>query len=317
MTDEASSGQSDVSSERPVLEADLDAALWPDASGETEQPASPLITDGTPRLSARDRIRIERDRVARRRRRRIRGLATAAGVLVLASGIVIGITVKSHQDRHAPPAPPPPFGYVGPYAPVTLNADNSVTMARPGVTTPVLDFYEDFQCPECRAFEGSDGAVIQQLAEQGKVKVVYYPFTTYTTQPQQANSVRAWAAARCAPPGDWAEYHNLLYASQPAQTVSGGFPVSQLVHLGNVAGITSPAFAQCVRSQQYAVEDAPVSDQIINAGVSTMPAVILDGKVLGNGVTPAALREQILAKFPRKPTPAPSTGQHGRGKTSP
>lgn len=239
----------------------------------------------------------------------MRALTTGAGVLVLAAAVFVGITVKSHQDRHAPPPPPPRFGYLGPYAPVTLNVDNSVTMARPGVTAPVLDVYEDFQCPACRAFEGSDGVVIQQLAEQGKVKVVYYPFTTYTTQPQLANSVRAWAAARCAPPAHWAKYHNLLYANQPAQTASDGFAISQLVTLGKEAGITSAAFAQCVRSQQYAVDDAPFSDQITNAGVSSMPAVILDGKALGNGLTPSALREQILAKSPRKPTPAPSTGK--------
>ncbi len=115
----------------------------------------------------------------------------------------------------------------------------SVTMARPGVTKPILDVYEDFQCPACRAFEKSDGAVIQQLADQGKVKVVYYPFTIFSGQPQLANSVRAWAAAKCAPPGRWVKYHNALYANQPAQTTSGGFPVSQLIRLGKDVGIRS------------------------------------------------------------------------------
>ena len=267
-----------------------------------------MTANGAPRISPRDRIRIERERIARRRRR-IRALAAGAGALVLAAAAAVGI-IASRHGGHAP-IPPAPFGYQGPYAPVTLNADNSVTMARPGVSAPVLDVYEDFQCPACRTFEGSDGAVIQQLAEQGKVKVVYYVFTLYPGQPQLANSVRAWAAARCAPPSRWVRYHNELYANQPAQTASGGFPVSQLIRLGKDAGITSRAFAQCVQSQQYAVQDAPLSDQIINAGVGTMPALTLDGKALGGGLSPSALRKLILAKS-EKPKETSSGSNHGK-----
>jgi protein-disulfide isomerase len=239
---------------------------------------------------------MERDRNARRRWR-IRALTVSVGVLVLAAAAAVGVT--SHHGTHTTvPASPPPFGYAGPYAPVTLNADNSVTMDRHGVTKPVLDVYEDFQCPACRAFEKSDGAVIQQLADQGKVKVVYYPFTIFSSQSVLASSVRAWAAAKCVPPGRWVKYHNALYANQPSQTTVGGFSVSMLVRLGEDVGITSPAFAQCVRSQRYAAQDAPLSDQIINAGVgmSGMPALTLDGKVLGNSPTPSTLRKLILAR---------------------
>jgi protein-disulfide isomerase len=291
VTDRVPSSRSGADRERPVPEADLDAALWTD-SPDMAGPSRPFVTASVTQLPARDRIRMMRKRSARRRRW-IRVSAVGAGVAVLAAAAAFGITFH-HGGHTAVPASPAPFGYTGPYAPVTLNADNSVTMSQPGVTKPVLDVYEDFQCPACRTFEKSDGALIQQLAEQGKVKVVYYPFTIYSGQPQLDNSVRAWAAARCAPPGRWVKYHNALYASQPAQTASDGFPVSQLVRLGEEAGITGPAFAQCVRSQQYAPQDAPLSNQIINAGVSTMPALTLDGKVLGNSLTPSALRKLII-----------------------
>jgi protein-disulfide isomerase len=306
VTDKLPSSRPGASREDPVLESDLDAALWPDQPGMTG-PATPLTTNSVPRISARERMRMERDRSARRRRR-VRVSMVSVGVLVLAAAAAAGVT--SRHGRHtAVPAPPAPFGYAGPYAPVTLNADNSVTMAWPGVTKPVLDVYEDFQCSACRAFEKSDGAVIQQLADKGKVKVVYYPFTIFSDQPELASSVRAWAAARCAPPGRWVKYHNALYANQPAQTASSGFSVSQLIKLGDDVGITSPAFTQCVRSQQYAVQDEPLSDQIINAGVGVggMPALTLDGQALGNGLTPSALRKLILAK-PKKTNPIHNKG---------
>ena len=184
-------------------------------------------------------------------------------------------------------------GYAGPFAPVTLNLDNSVTMAKPGVTKPVLDVYEDFRCPACATFENAIGSMIQRLADHGQVKVIYYPFTAVSGQPQQAGSIRAWAAAKCAPANRWARFHNALYTNQPA--TSRGFPASALVQLGRDVGITSHAFAQCVRSQKYAAQDPPLSDQIINSGVSNAPILKLNGQVLDVGQTSSELRQRILS----------------------
>jgi protein-disulfide isomerase len=187
------------------------------------------------------------------------------------------------------------FGYSGPYAPVTLNADNSVTMAQPGVSEPVLDVYEDFQCSVCRTFEQRSGATIQQLADEGKLRVVYYPYTVFDSQPQRGNSIRAWAAAKCVPANIWARYHNSLYASQPTQTTADGFAVTALVRLGRNLGITNPSFAQCVQSQQYAVQDLPLSDQIMNSGVSSMLTLKLNGQLLDPRLSSSQLREQIIS----------------------
>ena len=335
-------------------EADLDAALWPDApapprsateaqpistvpeprsvkatisadktqrpgssaliaeappapSKRQEQPASadrladtmPLnpVSASRPVVSkprtmpARDRLLRERERQARRRRR-TRWSVAAAVIVVLLAGAAVG-TALLRQSR-APRMVQ--LEYAGPYAPVTLNVDNSVTMARPGVTGPVVDVYEDFQCRACRAFETTNGGMLERLADRGQVKVVYYPFTIFTSQPAQANSVRAWAAARCAPPSRWAKYHNALYANQPAETAVDGFSVGLLIRLGKKAGITSPVFAQCVRSQLYAMQNAPLSDQIMNGGVSRMPTLTLNGRVLHINPTSPGLRKQILAQ---------------------
>ena len=187
------------------------------------------------------------------------------------------------------------FGYSGPYAPVTLNADNSVTMAQPGVSQPELDVYEDFQCSVCRTFEQRSGATIQRLADEGKLKVVYYPYTVFDSQPQRGNSIRAWAAAKCVPANIWARYHNSLYASQPTQTTADGFAVTALVRLGRNLGITNPSFAQCVQSQQYAVQDLPLSDQIINSGVSSMLTLKLNGQLLDPRLSSSQLRQQIIS----------------------
>jgi protein-disulfide isomerase len=242
--------------------------------------------------SARERLRTERARLARRQRR-IRVLAVGAGVVVLvAAAVAVGVLGQHHRETRGVKAS---SEYAGPYAPVILNADNSVIMAQPGVTKPVIDVYEDFQCPVCRSFEKGNGGMIQRLADLGQVKVVYHPFTIFSAEPQQANSIRAWAAAKCAPANRWVRYHNALYASQPAETTVGGFPASLLVRLGKNAGIRSRDFAQCVQSQKYATQNPPVSNQITNGGVNNMLTLKLNGQVLNAQAQSTKLRRQILS----------------------
>jgi protein-disulfide isomerase len=283
-------------------EADLDAALWPAPAQPAPELPAPAQPAGTvparrpdraaapPRVSARERIRAER--AHRATRRRLRVAAGSVGVIVIlgaaAATAVIVLPARVSAVKVS-------TGYAGPFAPVTLNLDNSVTMAQPGVAKPVLDVYEDFRCPACTTFENAAGGMIQRLAQHGQVKVIYYPFTAVSGQPQQASSIRAWAAAKCAPARRWARYHNALYANQPTETTSGGFPASALVQLGQDVGITSHAFAQCVRSQKYAAQDPPLSDQIINSGVGNAPILKLNGRVLSVGQTASELRQRILS----------------------
>lgn len=283
-----------------------------DMSARSAEPGGSVTTRPRPTgpsysrsAAARERLRLEREQESRRRRRRLR-VITLGTIALIAAGVTTSIALQPSGTHHAPKVSAPParpgFGYSGPYAPVTLNADNSVTMAQPGVSQPVLDVYEDFQCSACRTFEQGSGATIQQLADQGKVKVVYYPFTVFGSQPQRASSIRAWSAAKCVPASLWARYHNLLYASQPAPTAAGGFTPSLLIRLGQTAGITSSGFAQCVQSQQFAVQDAPLSDQIMNSGVTSMLTLRLNGQALNPDVTAAQLRRVIISASSRKTT---------------
>jgi protein-disulfide isomerase len=245
------------------------------------------------RTPARDRLRVERERETRHRRR-VRAAAICVGLAVLiAAGAVTA--VLRHQASVGDVIVKTGSRYAGPYAPVTVNANKSVRMAQPGVTTPVLDVYEDFQCPPCRAFEKANGGVIQQLADQGKLKVVYYPFTIFSGQPQQANSTRAWAAARCAPAQNWVSYHNALFASQPALTKVNGFPLRLLAQLGKKAGIASPAFTRCVESQKYAKQDASLSGQIMSSGPDGLPTLRLNGQLVTVDPMSSALRQQLIS----------------------
>jgi protein-disulfide isomerase len=197
-----------------------------------------------------------------------------AGVLVLVLVLAAAGTV-AQRDRAAAES----TAYPGPYAPATMTAGNTVTMAQPGVTKPVLVIYEDFQCSVCDEFELANGGLIERLAYLGRVKVVYHLFTIFVgSQPRQANSTRAWAAAKCVPAHSWVGYHDLLYVHQPSETMQNGFPVTQLLALGRLSGLTGSAFTQCVTSQRYAAQLVRISNGISRRGINATPTVTLDGR---------------------------------------
>lgn len=251
------------------------------------------------RESARERIRRERDRQARRRQRN-RVLIVAGSVLgALVIAVIVILVARPGQTTGTSPATVRAAAYNGPFAPVTKNPDHSVTMSRPSVSTPVLDIYEDFQCPICDEFEQANGPRVQKLAYQGKVRVIYHPFTIFLgEQPAQDNSVRAWAAAQCVPAGSWLEYHNLLYANQPGERTPGGFPISLLLALGRKIGLTSRSFTQCVSSQRYAPLGVRLSERIIKSGIDSTPTVKLNGTTVSTAILVqpgTALQKLILA----------------------
>jgi hypothetical protein len=269
----------------------------------TANPASRVRT-----ASARDRMRTVRAREARRRRLTRAAIVGSSAIAVAAVGIWI-----NGLSGHGQPAPARAHpAYHGPYAPVTLNADNSVAMGQPGVSAPVLEVYEDFECSACGAFERTDGGLIQRLAFEGKVKVVYHLFTIFSTQPQEASSVRAWAAVKCAPPSMWAKYHNALYAAALAEAAAGRFTVSLLVRLGKDVGISSTDFIQCVQSQKFADLDPPVSDEIINSGLNSLPVLKLNGRTIAAGRTPSGLRRLIMSGSAGGPTVTTRSTQGAR-----
>jgi protein-disulfide isomerase len=205
---------------------------------------------------------------------RQRDLLINAAVLVL----ILVVTMAGALIQRARAAAESTL-YSGPYAPATATAGDTVTMAQPGITRPVIQVYEDFQCSVCYQFEVANGGLVERLAYEGLAKVIYHPFTIFVgSQPRQANSTRAWAAAMCVPVRSWVQYHNLLYTHQPAETAQDGFPVTQLLAIGRLSGLTGSDFTQCVTSQRYAAQLVPLSNRITDSGINATPTVTLNGR---------------------------------------
>ena len=148
----------------------------------------------------------------------------------------------------------------------TINPQQSVSVTVPvkrdGGTVVVgkddakvtLDIYEDFLCPYCGKFEQTYHQQIDQKIQAGAIKVRYHmlPLLNDRSDPPGYSLDAANAALLAADAGKFVEFHNSLYAAgtQP-QEGARGYDDDQLIKLGKDIGITSPAFAAGIKSNQY------------------------------------------------------------------
>ncbi|MFC7643401.1 DsbA family protein [Streptosporangium lutulentum] len=238
--------------------------------------------------STRDRVKAQREEQRQKERvRRVVTITAAAVVALAAVGASWWVAAKGSESEQATTA----------IAPITAAADGSFVMAKAGVEKPVLDVFEDFQCPACKGLEETTGATIKNLAAEGKAKVVYHPITIFTATVTRGNSVRAGAAIRCVPGGTpWIKFHDRLFKGQPSETAEG-FKIDDLVAWGKEAGVTAPDFEKCVTGQEKAADHAAYSTKILDTqNLKGTPTLKLNGTELGEDVAfkPASLREAVL-----------------------
>ncbi|TMR89514.1 DsbA family protein [Nonomuraea basaltis] len=237
--------------------------------------------------SAREKIKEQQAAAhAREKRKRLVTYVTAGAVAVAAVGLGWWYAASTSRPEEA----------AGALAPITVQSDGSVVMAKAGVTKPVIDIYEDFQCPACKEAERVSGQTFKNLAAEGKAKVVFHPITIFSEEPTKSNSVRAGNAVRCVADGkQWLAFHDLLFKNQPAETVEG-FKPGELVQWGKEAGVTAPDFQQCVTSGKNSEAQLSYSDKVRDEQKLThTPTVKLDGTEIDNQVifSPQRLRDEV------------------------
>jgi protein-disulfide isomerase len=262
------------------------------------------------RRSARERLAEERRQQARLAARRRALLITLSGLAVLALvvGITVFVTTKKEERTQKATA------YTGQLAPLTRNADGSIAMAKAGVNGPLLEIFEDFQCPICKEVENGSGGTIKRLAAEGKVKVLYRPFQLFQQEPLASNSRRAANAALCTPAGKWISYHDTLYNFQPPEGKKG-FSDKDLVAWGTDLGLTGSSFSPCVNNAQKSGQvDQMTTYATGNRKVTGTPTVFLNGKALdlqSQLLNPTALEQAITAAGQSSPAPSasPSTSK--------
>ncbi len=260
------------------------------AETSTTQATARHTDDGdSARAAATDvpETRAGRHAAARRTRRRSQLPLVVGAVVALAA--IAGLAWTLIGRSGGSDLPP---GVAGMGDPLTRGT------AKAGVK--VLDIYEDFQCPECGQFETLHGPSVRVLAESGDVKVNYHLRSGLDKDHQGDNSARAALAATCAASvGQFGEFHDQLFANQPP-TVGTGWTDDQLSQFAKDAGITGDqhdTWQKCVDDGTFVDYVASVEAGAVKAGITTDPAILLDGQPFPiTGLDAASFAKRVTGK---------------------
>ncbi|MCX6444638.1 MAG: thioredoxin domain-containing protein [Actinobacteria bacterium] len=153
---------------------------------------------------------------------------------------------------------------------ITYNADLK--------DVPVIDIYEDFQCPVCAQFEAAQGDYLESLIADKKATVVYH--TLSFLGPESIASANAAACA--ADESKFLDFHKMLYTNQPKEN-SGAWSNAALAEAGKSVGLTSQKFASCVNKGKFADWVGNVAAEGAKKNVNSTPTVFINGKELNRG----------------------------------
>jgi protein-disulfide isomerase len=228
--------------------------------------------------------------VEQKRQRKIRIIGGLVVVVVMAS--LIAIPFLTNKDAIIPTDSALPTGVTSDTYGVKVGSAWTATDAD---KIPLLQIWEDFQCPACARFEVAAGSAIQELIDAGKLRVEYRPtifldknlVSANTAAGNPNSSQRATLGFGCAADADAAEkYHAGVFASQPTEE-GAGFSTDTLVSIAESSGITGDAldsFTNCLTSEKYAGWVANSYAAFDSAGVSSTPTGLLNGTELSGDV---------------------------------
>jgi protein-disulfide isomerase len=170
----------------------------------------------------------------------------------------------------------PPSSNTSANVPAGVNSDGGVPVGT--ATSPVVDVYEDFQCPICKGFEDNVAPTLHQMVNDGQIKIVYHIMSFLDINLSNDSSKRAANAAGCAQDqGMFLAYHDQVYANQPT-TEGVGYTDDQLIQFAETVGIPDMArFQQCVANDTFGgwVTQMEVSSE--NDQVTGTPTLMVNG----------------------------------------
>jgi protein-disulfide isomerase len=233
----------------------------------------------------RDRATAAREAANAGERKRERTVRIVGGitVVVVVLGIIgVAVIAKNSQntDVSALPSANPAAALPKGVLPTDDPHKYGVPYGTGTAAAPVLEIWEDFQCPACDAVEKANGAGIESLADSGKIRLVWRPTTFLDGNLGNDSSARATAAWGCAiDAGKGKEYHNTIFANQPEKE-GAGYTDEQLIAFAGDAGITGAAldtFTSCFADRTYLGWAANSTDVFYSSNIAGTPFALLNG----------------------------------------
>ena len=296
------------------------------------------VTPGDGRLSknekreaARDKARILRED-QKKKDRRTKFLLQ--GGIILASLAIVAVIALVIVNSVRPVGPGPQNmasdgiqisqGSIATETPALKSDDKPVANKR-DEAAGILDIqmYVDYLCPVCGDFEKTNGEYISSLMENGKTTVEIHPITILDRLSQGTKySTRAANAAACVAnysPNQFYDFHNLLYANQPAENTTG-LTDDQLIEFATQAKVEAATdVSACITDQEFkswvnASTARALNGPIPNSNIDKVqgtPTVLVNGlKYEGSVSDLASFQAFVLqatgADFNEQSTPTPT-----------
>jgi protein-disulfide isomerase len=218
------------------------------------------------REAAAKRILERQQAVERRHKVTLWTSVAVVAVLVLAG--VIGFVLMSGQEKKIE---------AGARQSTPSVAVDEGTAFAVGTGPVTVDLYEDFMCPVCHEFENATGSAIKQLVAEKKITVRYHPVSILdeASSGTRYSTRAAGAVAAAAVDGKFLEYHDVLFANQPAEG-STGLDDAKLIELGRSVGL-GDGFAAAVEAKTYDAWVGKVTDTFAARGYNGTPTVVVNG----------------------------------------
>ncbi|WP_245156041.1 thioredoxin domain-containing protein [Nocardioides sp. 503] len=223
-----------------------------------------------------------RQQQAAERRRNLLVVAGVVVAMVLIVGVLFFVNASrdSADDIDAAPAGQSDFG---------------LTIGDSGAPHDVV-IYEDFLCPFCGQLERESSDQLDKLAKEGKVQVEYRPFNLLQTDYSVAAANAFAVLLDKEGPEVAKKFHDLIYADQPSE--SGEQPGADwLLEKAVDAGADEAAVKPGIEglTEKDWVEDA--TKAAADAGVSSTPTILLDGKAYQDGRTIEEIADNLVAEL--------------------
>ncbi|MFE2036534.1 DsbA family protein [Streptomyces scopuliridis] len=237
------------------------------------------------KAAARERLREERERQARKDkvRRQLVVIGSAVVVLAIAGGVGFAV-VQANKPSHWE-AMKDEKSVVAPKN--TEGTDGTTVVIGKADAKNTLELYEDSRCPVCATFEQTVGETVHNGVDSGKFKIRYVGATFIDNSDNgtgSKNALSALGAALNVSPDAFLQYKTALYSAKfhPEETNDKFAKDSYLIQVADSVSALkgNAAFRKDVTDGTYDAWAMKMSATFDKSGVGGTPTLKLDGKKL-------------------------------------
>lgn len=237
-------------------------------------------------------LRLEQERAAREKRIRKVVMISVVGVVAVALiGVVVWMVLGANRQQPAASAAAASAAEIG--------AVHSDALVLGKDNAPVtLDVYQDYMCPYCGQFERANRADLQQLVDNGTVRLVIHPLAFLDAQSSgtrySSRASNAVVTVAQYQPDKLLAFNAILYEQQPAEN-SQGLSDDQIAELARTAGVDDATIKRFAADSNAGFVTS-LTQAAFDGGIKGTPTVKINGEVFnGNVYAAGPLKEAVLS----------------------